>query len=276
MDDPKPGKNFAVSSGPVNSRRVTPQALCDDDSEVTSPIVRARLEATHARLRLGSPLSERLAPAQLIPGSAGPLSVRQVVSVIGATVSGVGLTLGLIQGAVVVIGASAFFLCGFGAVAYLGSKARRQTDGDAVASAGNLVDGKDIALLDRAMEKLVATAPLETVDRLSDLKEHLSHSLALLASTPSNPAALDEDAFFIRECVRRYLPDSINGYLRVPLKDRSTLPIEDGKTAQVLLHDQFDMLKAKLRAKQTRLTQLAGEALIQQQRFLAAKTGTRK
>ena len=114
MDDPKPGKNFAVSSGPVNSRRVAPQALCDDEGEVTSPIVRARLEATHARLRLGSPLSERLAPAQLIPGSAGPLSVRQVVSVIGATVSGVGLTLGLIQGAVVVIGASAFFCVALG------------------------------------------------------------------------------------------------------------------------------------------------------------------
>ena len=275
MDDPKPGKNFAVSSGPVNSHRAAPQALCDDDGEVTSPIVRARLEATHARLRLGSPLSERLAPAQLIPGSAGPLSVRQVVSVVGATVSGVGLTLGLIQGAVIVIGASTVFLCGFGAAAYLGGKARRQTDGDAVASAGNLVDGKDIALLDRAMEKLVATAPQESVDRLSDLKEQLSHSLALLADTPSNPAALDEDAFFIRECVRRYLPDSINGYLRVPLKDRATMPMEDGKTAQALLHDQFDMLKGKLQAKEARLTQLAGEALMQQQRFLAAKTGTR-
>ena len=280
--DPKPGKNFAVSSGPVNSRRVAPQALYDDIDDVddygnvTSPVVRARLEATHARLRLGTPLAERLAPAQLAPGSAGPLSVRQVVSVVGATVSGVGLTLGLIQGAVVVIGASAVFLCGFGAVAYLGGKARRQPGGDAVAPAGNFVDAKDIALLDQSMEKLVATAPQETVDRLTDLKEQLSHSLALMASTPSNPAALDEDAFFIRECVRRYLPDSINGFLRLPLKDRATLPMEDGKTAQALLHDQFDMLKAKLQAKEARLTQLAGEALMQQQRFLAAKTGIRK
>ncbi len=274
--DPKPGKNFAVSSGPVNSRRVAPQALYDgQDEDATSPIVSARLEATHARLRLGAPLAERLAPAQRGSGNAGPLSVRQVVSVVGATVSGVGLTLGLIQSAIVVIGASAVFLCGFGAVAYLGGKARRLKGGDSASPARSLIDAKDIAVLDGAMEKLVATAPKETVDRLTDLKEQLSHSLALLADTPSNPAALDEDAFFIRECVRRYLPDSINGFLRVPLKDRATMPMEDGKTAQALLHDQFDMLKGKLQAKEARLTQLAGEALMQQQRFLAAKTRNR-
>ena len=74
--------------------------------------------------------------------------------------------------------------------------------------------------------------------------------------------------------MRRYLPDSISGFLRVPLKDRTTLLMEDGKTAQDLLLDQFNMLKAKLRTQENRLTQLAGEALMQQQRFLAAKTGT--
>jgi hypothetical protein len=272
MDDPKPGKNFAVSHGPVNSRLIAPQALPADD---TSPLVLARLEAVQARLRLGTPLAERLGTAQRVPGNAGPLSARQVVSVVGATVSGVGLTLGLIQSAVLVIGASTVFLCGFGAVAYLAGKARRQAGGDAVAPAGPLVESKDIALLDAAMEKLVAAAPQETVDRLTDLKEQISRSLALLASTHSHPGSLDEDAFFVRECVRRYLPDSINGFLRVPLKDRESLQMEDGKTAQDLLHDQFDMLKGKLHAKENRLTQLAGESLMQQQRFLAAKTGTR-
>ena len=271
MDDPKPGKNFAVSHGPVNSRLVSPQALPVDD---TSPVVRARIEATQARLRLGTPLAGRLSPARRGPGTLAALSTRQVVSVVGATVSGVGLTLGLIQSAVVVIGASAVLLCGFGAAAYLSGKSRPRAGGDAEAGTGNLIDGKDIALLDAAMEKLATTAPRETVDRLTDLKEQISRSLALVASANSNPACLDEDQFFIRECVRRYLPDSISGFLRVPLKDRETLPMEDGKTAQDLLHDQFNMLKAKLQTLENRLTQLAGESLMQQQRFLAAKTGT--
>ena len=288
MDDPKPGKNFAVSAvshGPVNARLLAPQALPEDDA---SPIVRARLEATHARLRLGTRLSERLAPAQRSPGSAEPLSVRQVVSVVGATVSGVGLTLGLIQSAVVVIGASAVLLCGFGAVAYLGGKARRQPGGRVSAPHTVLVDSKDIALLDVAMEKLVATAPQETVDRLTDLKDQISRSLALTTNskfsevtqanqrTQINPVTLDENTLFLRECVRRYLPDSISGFLRVPLKDRASLHMENGKTAQELLHDQFDMLKNQLQAKEDRLTQMAGESLMQQQRFLAAKTGTRR
>ena len=288
MDDPKPGKNFAVSAvsdGPVNSRLVAPQAFPEDDGE--SPIVLARLEATHARLRLGVPLSERLAPAQRGPGNAEPLSVRQVVSVVGATVSGVGLTLGLIQSAIVVIGTSAVLLCGFGAAAYLGGKTRRQPGGNAAApftGLARLIDAKDIALLDGAMEKLVATAPQETVDRLTGLKDQISRSLALVGQSEvrevrevaqSNPVALDEDTLFLRECVRRYLPDSISGFLRVPLKARTTLQMENGKTAQELLHDQFDMLKNQLQAKEERLTQMAGESLMQQQRFLAAKTGGR-
>ena len=272
MDDPKPGKNFAVSHGPVNSRLVIPQVLPVDD---TPAIIRMRIEAAHAKLRLGTPLAERLSPSQRDPGTQAALSVRQVVSVVGATVSGVGLTLGLIQSAIVVIGASAVFLCGFGAAAYLGGKSRPRAGKDAAAATANLIDGKDIALLDAAMEKLAATAPQETVDRLSDLKEQISRSLALVASLKNNPACLDEDPFFIRECVRRYLPDSINGFLRVPLKDRATLLMEDGKTAQDLLHDQFDMLQAQLQTKESRLTQLAGESLMQQQRFLAAKTGTK-
>ena len=271
----------AASQGPVNSRLVAPQAVPEDD---TPPVVRARLEATHARLRLGVPLSERLAPAQRGPGNAEPLSVRQIVSVVGATVSGVGLTLGLIQSAIVVIGASAVLLCGFGAAAYLGGKTRRQPGGNAAAPFARLIDGKDIALLDGAMEKLVATAPQETVDRLTGLKDQLSRSLALVGQSEvrevrevaqSNPVALDEDTLFLRECVRRYLPDSISGFLRVPLKARTTLQMENGKTAQDLLHDQFDMLKNQLQAKEERLTQMAGESLMQQQRFLAAKTGGR-
>ena len=271
----------AASQGPVNSRLVAPQAVPEDD---TPPVVRARLEATHARLRLGVPLSERLAPEQRNSGNTEPLSVRQVVSVVGASVSGVGLTLGLIQSAVVVIGASAVLLCGFGAAAYLGGKARRKVSASAVTTFTRLIDGKDIALLDGAMEKLVATAPQETVDRLTGLKDQISRSLALVGQSEvrevrevaqSNPVALDEDTLFLRECVRRYLPDSISGFLRVPLKARTTLQMENGKTAQDLLHDQFDMLKNQLQAKEERLTQMAGESLMQQQRFLAAKTGGR-
>ncbi len=179
MNDPKQGKNFAVSNGPVNSRLVVPQVVPFDD---TAPIVRARLEAARARLRLGASLAERLSQHQPYPDSAGTLGTREIVAVVGAAVSAVGLTLGLIQGAVVVIGTSAVFACGFGAAAYLAGRARHQASGEALADNGDLLDAKDIALLDAAMEKLAATAEQDTIDRLSDLKAQISRCVALIAS----------------------------------------------------------------------------------------------
>lgn len=273
MDDPKLNKNLAVSNGPVNRRLMAPPV---PPRQSAVPVVHKRLEATRAKLRLGASLAERLSPLQHHSNNAEPLSSWEIVAVVGAAVSAVGLTLGLIQSAFLVIGTSALFLCGFGTAAYLGTRSRRHAGGAETADAGNLIDDKDIALLDTAMETLATTAPQETIDRLSDLKAQISRSLALIASTKSNPACLDEDQFFIRECVRRYLPDSISGFLRVPQRDRGTLLIDDGKTALNLLHDQFEMLQNQLQAKENRLTQLAGESLMHQQRFLAVKTGTRK
>ncbi len=272
MNDPKPGKNFAVSNGPVNRRLIAPADLPRDE---TAPIVRARLEAARARLRLGATLAERLSPLQHLHSATEALGTREIVAVVGAAVSAVGLTLGLIQGTMLVIGVSAFFTCVFGVAVYLAAKARRQAGGGAVADTSDLVDVKDIALLDTAMEKLAATASQETIDRLSDLKTQISRCVALLASAEGKQVNADEDQMFIRACVRRYLPDSISGFLRVPQKDRETMPMDDGKTALDLLHDQIAMLKSQLQAKEERLTQMAGESLMQQQRFLAAKTGIR-
>ena len=273
MNDPKPGKNFAVSSGPVNRRLVAPPVLA---SEEPAPIVLARLEAAKSKLRLGASLAERLSPLQNHADKAGALGTREILAGLGAGVSAVGLTLGLIQGAIVVIGASAVLLCGFGAAAHLAAKARRHTGGEAVADTSDLVDGKDIALLDAAMEKLAATATQETIDRLRDVKAQISRCVALLASAKGQQVYADEDQLFIRACVRRYLPDSISAFLRVPQKDQETLLIDEGKTALALLHEQIEMLQSQLQANEGRLTQMAGESLMQQQRFLAAKTSVRK
>ena len=273
MNGPKPGKNFAVSDGPVNRRLVAAPVLPMDDA---APIVIARIEAARAKLRLGASLAERLSPLQHRQNGTEALGTPEILAVVGAAVSAVGLTLGLIQSAVLMIGASAVLLCAFAAAAYLAARARQHAGARAMTDSGDLVDGKDIALLDAAMEKLAATAPQETIDRLSDLKARISRCVALLASSKGMQAYADEDQLFIRACVRRYLPDSISGFLRVPQKDRETLLIDEGKTALTLLHEQFDMLKSQLQAKETRLTQLAGEDLMQQQRFLAAKTGIRK
>ena len=96
----------------------------------------------------------------------------------------------------------------------------------------------------------------------------------LLGDGATQALTAPDDSLFIREAIRRYIPDSIQACLKVPLTDRETRVIDDGKTAMAMLHAQLSLLNAQLQQREARLSQLAGEALLQQQRFLAAKTQT--
>ena len=93
--------------------------------------------------------------------------------------------------------------------------------------------------------------------------------MLLLGDNPDMVAP--DDALFVRETVRRYLPDSIQASLKIAVQDRSTQVIDDGKTATAMLHDQLALLDMELQTREARLAPLAGEALLRQQRFLAAK-----
>ena len=81
-----------------------------------------------------------------------------------------------------------------------------------------------------------------------------------------------EESLYLPEAVRRYIPDSINCCLKVPQKDRASLVIDGSKPALDLLHDQLQMIQQQLDGREAKLTQIAGEALLRQQRFLASKT----
>ena len=62
------------------------------------------------------------------------------------------------------------------------------------------------------------------------------------------------------------------GRMPIPQKDRASLLIDGSKSALDLLHEQIDMIQSQLKIKENHLTQLAGEGLLRQHRFLAAKT----
>jgi hypothetical protein len=269
MNDPEMNKKFATARGPVNRRLVAPTPISPAHD---APAVQQRLQVVKARQRLGASLEERLAAAQHRPGAAKALSSAEIMMTIGGAISAIALILGLIQSSMLTIGVSALFLCGFSIKAYLALQSKRNADGMGNTSEIKLIDNEDISRLDTAMEKLAADAPQETVDRLSNLKALIARCVALITHPYGHQPYSNDDQLFIRECVRRYLPDSISSYFRVPQKDRASLVIEDGKTATALLHDQLDMLTSQLLTKETRLSQLAGESLMQQQRFLAAKT----
>jgi hypothetical protein len=75
---------------------------------------------------------------------------------------------------------------------------------------------------------------------------------------------------YVRELVRRYLPDTLTAFLQVPAAQRDT-PGTDGRSALVLLGEQLGLLQSELSRREALLVQVSTEALQQQQRFLQAK-----
>ena len=182
-----------------------------------------------------------------------------------------GVGLGVIQSSVFVITSS---VAALGVVAAWAVFSRRSEPAGAAQphiSAPDLADPEALARLDAVMDKMAAQAPQTTVDNLARLKESIVRCMALVGASAEEGSLATEESLFLREAVRRYIPDSINSCLRVPQKDRGTLVIDGNKPALDLLHDQLQMVQQQLDAREAKLTQIAGEALLRQQRFLAAK-----
>ena len=272
MNDPKISKNYVVSKGPVN-RRTTPNSLTPTTKE--SPLVKVRVQIAKARQRLGVPLSQRLTAEHSGTSHRKKLSFATILQAIGGTVSAIGLMLALIQGSAVMAIFCTALVCGFGAWAYYSAHVMGKDAGTSTLEMAHLIDTRDIELLDRTMEKLAAQEGQATVDRLTNLKESITRCMALMPSTQLEGSFSTEDHLYIRECVRRYIPDSINACLQIPQKDRTSLLIDGSKSALHLLHDQLDMVQNQLNSKENHLTQLAGESLLRQHRFLAAKTNAK-
>ncbi len=136
----------------------------------------------------------------------------------------------------------------------------------------DLADPEALAQLDAVMEKMAAQAPQATVDSLTQLKESIVRCMALVSASAGDGSLASEESLYLREAVRRYIPDSITSCLQVPQKDRASLVIDGSKPALDLLQDQLQMIQVQLDAREAKLTQVAGEALLRQQRFLAAKS----
>ena len=272
MNDLKKSKNYAVAKGPVNRRT---SAATAEAKPVVARAVLQRVSMAHAKRRLGTPLSQRLT------ASAGGTvhdklpTAAAIVQAMGGTICALGVGLGVIQHSVVMMGSSALAL---GVVGIWAAVSRRSQRGDATAqprfTATDLADPEALVRLDAVMEKMAAQAPQASVDSLARLKESIVRCMALLGASAEEGNLATEESLYMREAVRRYIPDSIDSCLQVPQKDRATLVIDGSKTALDLLHDQLQMIQQQLDAREAKLTQIAGEALLRQQRFLASKANS--
>lgn len=273
MNEAQDKGKFAVSNGPVNRRTATPAQRAERPAR--APVVLSRLKAAQAKHRLGASLHQRFASGAALPGAHPKASGTLVVQAIGCTLGATGVFLGIIQSAWPVAAVGAVTLLGLGGWMLVQRSRLRSSTPLQDGSLASWIETEHLDRLDALMEQLARESEQATVDALCQLKDTLGRCAQRLDDSSTQALAAPDDSLFIREAIRRYIPDSIQACLKVPAADRNQRVIDDGKTAMGLLHAQLALLDAQLQQREARLSQLAGEALLQQQRFLAAKTQTR-
>lgn len=260
--------NYVTASRPVNRRTHSAPAPAPAP---LAPSVQERLSATQARRRFGAPLAQQLGgvEAALTPPQA--LSGWTVAGGVLSAVSAVALLLAGIQRSA--LGAAAGALVGCVGLALLvwQRRARQLTSNEHVTPALVLFDTASLQAFDRLLHQLAPELPDALVLELSTIKQQLVRLARLAASVGVNEHFTAEHRFYLGECVRRYVPDSLQSYLQVPRAQRSVALAYGDDTAVSLLSSQLGLLRLELDKIELQLTQSSAEALRQQQRFLQAK-----
>lgn len=81
------------------------------------------------------------------------------------------------------------------------------------------------------------------------------------------------EAYSVMATATDYLPEAINGYLRLPRQWADSRPVEGGKTSLLLLIDQLDLLSATMDKIFDAVVRVDAAALIAHGRFLQQKFG---
>lgn len=81
------------------------------------------------------------------------------------------------------------------------------------------------------------------------------------------------EAYSVMATATDYLPEAVNGYLRLPRAWADSRPVENGKTSLMLLIDQLDLLGATMEQIFDAVVRVDAAALVAHGRFLQEKFG---
>ena len=265
MSDRRAPPKYVSASGPVN-RRTAPRP-----EPRIAPQVVTRLQQSKLRNRMGGSLADQLR-ARASDANVVPLDRATVGAGVATTASAVTLMLAWLQasGAVATLGLAALAASG----GWLGWRLHRRSR---QASAGEappqpLFDPASVATLDQALQALAGQIPEATAARLAAIKQLIVRIGTQPAAATVNEHFTMEDRLYVVECVRRYLPDSLQSYLKVP-PARRDLPLQgEAESAVAQLDSQLALLQAELEQREARLARAAGEDLLAQRRFLESKS----
>jgi hypothetical protein len=130
-------------------------------------------------------------------------------------------------------------------------------------------------LLAQQVRKLVDSVakglPKDSLECLWSIQSTLSELLPRLKDLRERGVLSPKDSFTVVETVRRYLPDTLGAYLRLPKLYAQMQPLADGRTAAQTLLDQLRVLDSSLRDVAKSAFAGDAEALITNGRFLENK-----
>ena len=123
----------------------------------------------------------------------------------------------------------------------------------------------------RLVDSVAKGLPKECLDTLRSIQTTLTDLLPRLQELRDSGVLSPKDSFTVIETIRRYLPDTLGAYLRLPKFYAQMQPLADGRTAAQTLLDQLQVLDKSL--KDVARSAFAGdaEALLVNGRFLENK-----
>lgn len=258
-------QKYVSAERPVNLRTALKEL---HHQEPLNPIVRKRLAAAEMRTRFGLSLANQLDAV----GKTDARSALGALAIFGsiiAAVAAIGLLLAFIQKSVpFAVAGSLGLLCGL-AIVVREHRARKPSQ--LLVSKPLLLDAGAIQLFDEMLEQIAHQVPETVATQLGDIKD----MVARIAQQASG-AAVDEhftmdNRMYLIECVRRYVPDTLQGFLQISLQQRTVAAIKGQDTAVDVLSKQLNLIQAELEKCELKITKSSAEKLLRQQRFLESK-----
>ncbi|HEY1496845.1 MAG TPA: hypothetical protein VGF49_19960 [Candidatus Solibacter sp.] len=123
----------------------------------------------------------------------------------------------------------------------------------------------------KLVESVAQGLPKDSLERLRNIQGTLTELLPRLQELRERGIISARDSFTVIETVRRYLPDTLGAYLRLPRLYAQMQPLADGRTASQTLLTQLTVLDTSL--KDVAKSAFAGDAetLVTNGQFLQNK-----
>ena len=123
----------------------------------------------------------------------------------------------------------------------------------------------------KLVDSVASGLPKDSLGCLRNIQSTLSELLPRLKELGERGIISGKDSFTVIETVRRYLPDTLAAYLRLPKFYAQMQPLADGRTASQTLLDQLTVLDASLKAIAGSAFSGDAEQLITNGKFLESK-----